>query len=513
MGKVNSNDLAFAYAREATGQPGVLPVTPIWKAIEPNAAPNWGNEVKTVARNPISKSRQRRKGRVTDLDSGVEIDADFTLSGFRDFAESFVYAQAVGPEVFTPTAVAAGSYTVPALSGTQAGHLIYSGGGAKTLVYARGFALAANNGLKVLGADDAAAATTITVAGTQVEALTAGQQVEVAICGIRAAAGDLQIDAQGNLTSTALDFTLLGLTVGQGIHIGGIDAANQFLNEENYGMVRLAAIAPHKLTLVKHNQPFLADDGTVDGAGGAGVAIDLLFGQFIRNVPVDHADYRVITHQFELASPGLGAAGETLYEYSQGNYANQMVITVPLTEKATVKWSFVGLYTTDPDTARATGAAAQLLPNQTESFGTSSDLARLRVQQADEAGLSTDFKSLTITIKNNSAGDKVLGKLGPKYVNAGNFEVDTESEQIFSNAEVIETIRCSRTVGLDTVLRNGDGGILIDLPSGTLSGGKRNIRENQSVTINTPFAAHRDDTLGHTLGFSLFPVLPVETCE
>jgi hypothetical protein len=197
-----------------------------------------------------------------------------------------------------------------------------------------------------------------------------------------------------------------------------------------------------------------------------------------------------------------------MYEYSTGLYANALTISVPLSGKAELKFGFVGLFTTSPDTSRATGAANSKPPNSTEAFGTASDIARLRAEDVDESGLTTDFKSLTVSIKNNAVGEKVLGRLGAKYVNAGNLEVDVDTEVIFANPAIIDRITTNKTVGLDSILRNGDGGFVFDMPSSTISSGKRNIKTNESVTLTTKFESFGDDILGYSMSFSLFPVLP-----
>src|SRR3546814_9887798 len=87
---------------------------------------------------------------------------------------------------------------------------------------------------------------------------------------------------------------------------------------------------------------------------------------------------------------------------------------------------FVGTDTTNPSEVRATNAANAKVGGQVESFGSASDIARLRLQDVDEAGLSTDFKTVNFTLTNNVAGEKVIAKMGPKYLNAGDIEVDIE---------------------------------------------------------------------------------------
>ncbi len=197
-----------------------------------------------------------------------------------------------------------------------------------------------------------------------------------------------------------------------------------------------------------------------------------------------------------------------MFEYSTGLYANEIAFQLPLSDKATVRFGFIGLFTTDPSTVRASGAANAKAPVNIEAFGTTSDIARLRAEDVDESGLTTDFKSLTLTIKNNVTAEKVLGKLGAKYVNAGNLEASVESELIFSNAAVIERIRTNKSVGLDTVLANNEGGFCLDLVAATIGQGKRNIKTNESVTITTTFDAYQDERFGISFAISLFPFLP-----
>jgi hypothetical protein len=495
--------MSLSFAREATL--GVLPGSPQWFEIEANSIGSFGTTIAKTTRTPISRARARRKGVITDMDSGVQIEADLTLTHLRYFAEAFLFSRYVGGDSYFASAATSTAYTVPAVSTAQAARLIYNASGAKTLIYAYGFATTANNGLKTLGAAVTAGATAITVSGLTAETPGVGDTVEVSIAGIRAATGDLQIDASGNLTSTALNLTTLGLTRGQVIHIGGTDVTHQFANVANIGFARVVGIAAGKLTLAKRDQAFVADTG-------AGLAIDILFGQFVRNVPVDHADFLQPSTQFELYSPNLMTAGAAGAEYAVGNWADSMSIAIPLTGKATLTLGFVGTNTTLPSTTRATNAANAKTGGMVGAFGTASDIARLRCQDVDESGLTTDFKSATFTLTNNVAGEKVLGRLGPKYLAAGDIEVDVENQMLFSNADVLERIRCNKTVGFDWVLRNGDGGVSFDLPTGTLVGGGRDYPANQSVLLNDTFAAHQEDDLDFTLGVSFFPVLPAQPC-
>lgn len=512
MGRVITNGTTISFADEASL--GVLPGSPKWFELEPNNITSWGTTVAKEARSPISQARARRKGSITDLDSTVEFEADLTLAHLAHFAAKFCMSAPVGADLYVSTAATATGYTVPALSTEQAARLLYSsaGAGAVSLVKVIGFTNDENNGLKAVTATHAAAATEIKAAGNVSETPDATDYAEVAVAGVRGAAGDIEIDANGDIISTTLDFTTLGLAEGQVIYVGGLDVANQFFEPENTGFARVRTIAAHKLTLDKRDQAFVTDDGTDDNAGGTGLRIDLLFGQFVRNVKVSDADYQEQSVQFELASPNLMTGGATGYEYSVGNYADALSISIPLSGKATMTLGFVGQDTTNPSTTRASGAANAKVCGRTESFGSASDIARLRVQDVDEAGLSTDFKSANFTLTNNVSAEKVIGVLGARYLNVGNIECDLETQMLFTNPDVIERIRCNKTVGFDWVIYNGDGGAAFDLPTGTMNGGGREFPANQSVLLNTTYMAHEEADLGFTLGISFFPALPERPC-
>lgn len=329
---------------------------------------------------------------------------------------------------------------------------------------------------------------------------------------MRGAAGDLKINAQGNLTSTALNFTTLGLYPGQIIHVGGLAVANQFFNTANLGFARIVSIAANLIVLDRKVTTFVTDDGTSTGSGGSALSIDILFGQFIRNVEVGHADYLERTYQFELQLPNLGTGGADRYEYAIANYCDALSIEVPLTDKATLSLGFVGTDTGIPTATRASGAVNARVPNSTAAYGTSTDIARLRLMDVDTTGLTTDFKTITLTLVNNASGEKVLGQPTNKYVNQGIFEIDIEAQALFTNPDVVERIRCNKTVGFDFGIQNDDGGVMFDFPSGTLDGGDREFPVNESVLFNSTFMAFKDPTFGHQFSASFFPVLPARAC-
>ncbi len=625
MGRVLTNNTAFSYAFETA----IGVATEVWKTFEPNAVPQYGPEIATVARTPISKDRQRKKGTITDLDSSVEIEADMTLEHLIDFIEGFAFASAAGGPAFDALTANLGGGTDffevgndDDPSGLTTDHLVWS----------RAFSTSGNNGLHEVTADAApvAASSTLTfganagadeivtigttvytfkaspaaafevdigvaatnsldnliaainldagegtlygtgttvhptvsavagvgdtmdvthkvpgaasgqnavvtttdvtsgswtgatlasgahgqiiVAGStlvdETPAATLNATVEVA--GVRGAAGDLTIDSSGNLVSSAMDFTVLDLVVGQAVHIGGA-TANRFFGtgiDENFGFARITAISANLLTLDKKVTTFVTDDGTDDNAGGVNLEIDILFGRFIRNVGVDDVDFLERSFTFEAAWSGLGSGGADEYEYAKGNFCNELTFDLPLTDKAGLNPAFIGTDTDAPTASRKTGASTPKASVQSTAFNTTADIARLRVTQVDETGLTTDFKSLTLTLNNNVSPEKVLSVLGARFMNAGIFEVDMETQVLFSDGDVLAAIRANTTVTMDFSLQNSDGGFFVDIPAMTLGDGSKDLPINETVLLNITATAFIDPTLGTSLGVSIFPWLP-----
>jgi len=389
-----------------------------------------------------------------------------------------------------------------ALSGGVDGAYTVASGGALpvgTLVVVRGAAIAGNNGLKVV--ESGSGATSIKVEGDIVAETSVPDHCTVEVAGFQGASGDLEIDANGDLISTALDFTTLDLLAGQCIGIGGDGSTYNFATAANRGLAEIETIAASKLTLGHKDTTFVEDDG-------AGKTVRIWFGQFVRDVDTDDSEFLERSFQFELAYPNLGSGGATEYEYAKGNYCNELSMSMPLTGIVGVGFNFVGTDTPAPTASRATDANDATEQAQRQVFSTAIHYLRLTVQDEDEAGLTTDFKTWTATIRNGVQAEKVQGTLGAKYMNHGKFMVDIDATMVFSNSAVATRIRDNTLVGFRWALRNEDGAVHFSVPSCRIGQGLRGFPENESVTIQTSLMAEEDETLGYSIGISLFPYLP-----
>jgi hypothetical protein len=187
-----------------------------------------------------------------------------------------------------------------------------------------------------------------------------------------------------------------------------------------------------------------------------------------------------------------------------------MALELPGQDKATITFGFIGLDTENDvrPAGHKLNANTPRSPVMTGAFSTAANLVRLRVTEVDETGLTTDFKDLTITLANSASAEKVLGTFGAAYMNFGNFEVSIEGTVVFTDPRVPAAIRANDTVTFDAILKNGDGGVAIDIAAMTLGDGARNLVVNESVNLSLTGDAFADPTLNTSIGISFFPVLP-----
>ena len=511
MGRTLTNNFGLSFVNETAL--GTADTTG-WKRLEPNAISTYGATITTVPRAPLSPNRQNLKGSITDLDSAVSFTTDATRDSVRDFAEALVFATGINTDVSNLVTTAAettgDSYAVSALSAAQADKFEID-----TLIYVSGNTAAANNGLKVVDADIAAAATAISVVENLVDE-TSPASARLSFAGFQVSAATTVTWTwdgvnQATLNATGLGTTLLalGLTPGQIVHIGSQDAngASQRAFENSaandmFGHCRVVLLAANDIVFDDVDDALQFTDAT-DPA----TAVDILFGEFFRNVETTDSEFLERSVHFEGQFIGLDTGNADMYQYAKGNFLNTLGFDLPLTNKSELTYDFIGTDTDNPVVAgsRKAGASAAVTPVTTTAFNTSADIARLRIAEVDDNGITTDFKSLNLSITNNVSPEKVLGTLGAKFMNAGNFGVTITAQLVFTNAQVINKIRANETVRMTFVIKNDNGTVAVNIPSMTLGDGSLNLPVNESILINTTGTAFRDPTLNTSIGISVSP--------
>jgi len=524
MAKVSTNNTSFQYAIESSL--GVLPGSPIWKLMEPDDIPSFGATLTTVARRPISKDRGRRKGTVTNLESTPEFDGDLTLESMEDFLEGFLYAEFAnvefdlksGSATVPPPVASATTWTVDSVSTLLAGKMQFVALGPWPLVYAKGYTNSANNGLHQITVDPTATDTTLTTDSALV-AETPSTNASLQYCGVRSAIGDLALTVSGS-TATIVsaaditDWATLGLQAGMYIHIGSDDGTGGRQNtfddgsgNDVYGFARISSISGATLNLDKIDIKL----STSDAANAT--LVDIMFGRWARNVQVtaDADDNRYLerSYQFEGTFPDLGGVGTDEYEYAIGNLANQIELNVPLADKATVSWGFVGLSVDDITATRKTGAASAIEPLRTTALNTGLNLVSITTDVISAVS-DVCFKSLTLTINNNASPEQCLGVVGASFINSGLFEVSLSGQMLFTNKAIVNAVKNNTTVTFAAILANEDGAIAIDMPTLTFGDGSREFPVDQSVLVNVTGETFKGSVFDHEIGITMLASVPTD---
>ena len=490
--KIDSNFTGLRYTEEVSGAIGTLPGSPAWKPLEANSYADFGAQVTTVARTPITAGRQREKGVVTDVDATAGANIDFTQDNFVDLLQGFFFADWRGTVKFggagEVTAVDAGNSGYEAASGLDA----FAVG---DLVFAADFSNSTNNGIKVV---TAATATDLDVTPAIV-AETVPAAATLQKVGVRATSGDLDVDVAGTypaITSTTYDFTDLGVIPGSWVYVGGDSASTAFAGANNNGFARVRSVAVSRLEFDKTQNTMTAETGT-------GLTIDLFVGDLIRNEN-DPALIKCRSYQFERS---LSTAG---YEYVKGCVGNTFTLNMTTADKVNADVAFIGTDAEAVEVGDRKGGTFPDIATSATAFNTSSDFSRIRLAEQDTLGtpLMAYLTEFNLTINNNVSPAKAIATLGAFDMNVGDFVAEGNVTAYFADVSAINAVRNNADVSMDFCMAKDNAGWVFDLPLLTLGEGRLNVEKDAPVTIPVSIGGARDPHLNTTLQAIYFPYLP-----
>ncbi len=510
VNKIDSNTTELRYSEETSI--GVANASADWFPIEPNSYPDFGGQVTNVARSPILKDRQNRKGVLTDLEASGGFSADLTQEALPDLSQGMFFADLRKKDELVPTSVVeATDHYVVAADGDD-----YV---ANDILFATGHDNAANNGKKTV---TASTGTTVVCGGDAlVDETPTGTPVIRRVGHIMGSAElDVVIDGSGNPTlsraSGTVDFTDWDLIPGEWIWIGGDTATSDFVNAENNGLKRVLSVAADTIVLDK-------SDATMVNETGGALLVEVYFAPRIikneSNVSGANAQTRR-TYQLErtLGAPDDSLPAEIQSEYIIGAVASQLQLNVATADKMTFDLSFMGL-----DVEQRTGATG-LKPSATrpdliesEAYNSSSDVKRIemaKVIAGDEAPtpLFGFIQELSLTIDNNLSVNKAVGVLGGFDITAGRFAVSGTLTAYFDNISAQQSIRANDDITIDVHSIKANQGISIDLPLITLGDGLPSVESDAPITLPLSFEAATgakvDATLDHTAMIMFWDYLP-----
>ena len=498
--KQDSNLTGLRYAEEATLK--TLPGSPIWYGMEPNSYSDFGGQLKTVARNPINPSRQRKKGSITDLDASGGFNQDLTLSNLNRLFQGFFFADLREKPTNLPmngTQVVCTSVTTADDKynfGADPGAFIVG-----HLFFASGFALAANNGLKLVSATDADDVTVASGLADETPPTTA----KLSVVGFQLGSGTTALALNGDLvrlTDSATNLTTLGLIAGEWIYIGGDGAGLSFPTAVNTGWARISAIAAGYLEFDKISWTPAVETAVAK-------TIQIFFGNVLKNENTPSLIKRR-TYNIE-RTLGNDDVGE-MSEYLVGAVANELSVKVPQADKVTVDLKYVALDNEQRSGTVGVKAGARPAIVSEESFNTSSDISRINLSLANalDATVTPLFAyatELTLDVKNGVTPNKALGVLGGFDTSAGTFEVGGKITVYFADVAAVQAVRNNSDVTLDFIFQKPNSAMLFDIPLIGLGDGRLAVEQDKAITLPLDVSA-AENIHGYTFMYINFPYLP-----
>lgn len=501
--KIDSNVTGLSFAEEASL--GVLPGSPVWHTLEPNSYADFGGQIKTVARNPINQTRQRKKGVITDLDASGGFNQDLTFENTTRLLQGFMFANMREKFTTAPLNSAAIPITsVDAATDVYAAASGLSGLLALSLVYASGFSNQANNGLKLVAS--ASTGTTITVGDGTVDEAAPPVDAAIRRVGYQFASATLNVVMSGNIAtlvraSGAVDFTTLGLIPGEWIFLGGDSATLRFTN--NQGWARVRSVTATVITLDKTSWTAVNETGT-------GKTVQMFIGDILRNEPAA-ADIVRRTYQIERT---LGEDDDgVMSEYLVGAVANELTINVPMADKVMLDMNFIAIDNEQYTGLEGVKAGSRVAVVEADAYNTSVDVTRIKLYASDDtnsapAPLFAFATELSLMVKNNASPNKAIGVLGAFEVTTGTFEVGGSLTVYFASIEAVQAVRQNSDITLDICFVKENKGLVFDVPLLALGDGRLAVEQDQPITLPLETMAAQHGTLGYTLLIGRFSYLP-----
>lgn len=503
--KIDTNVTGLRLAEEDSI--GTLPGTPDWLPFQPNSYGDTGSEVETVASEPINPDRMDDKGTAVDKDVVAAFNTDFRLREQWRLLQGFMFADFIEkPGNF-------GQAAADTVDANATGNL-FEGTGIHTnivdnqLILAENFVNSENNGLFVV--TDASVADQLTVTGATLVTETgssgdAGGEngTQIWNVGIQGDADELEIDASGNrpiLRSSgagAIDWTALGLTVGEWISIGGDTSGaggNQFPgNAVNNTEARIFSISATDLVL----DVSLTTMVTEVPSGSETIQV-FWAPRILKNRTSANIVRRTYTAEQDLGVPDTTAPTERQYVHNHGLVPGEAAFQIDTASKFTVDYNFVGTQDTlIPQTASA--PTGNRPPIQSENiFNTATNFKTLRLWVYDTADsnptpLFVYGQEWGITINNGPTPNKAAGVFGAFDVSVANIKVGGNVTGYFIDLAAKQAVNNVSDVSFVSHAFQSatQQGVSFDIPLITLGDGKVNLEKDGPATIPLSMAAGR----------------------
>ena len=363
-------------------------------------------------------------------------------------------------------------------AGTTSNTYVVASGGASVvaghLVRATGFTNAANNKTTPFRV---ASSTATTIVGTSLSlsAETAPPgTARLKVVGFMGASGDITATASG-LGSTSLNFTTLGLVVGQWIKIDSTTAGNGFATTLLNTWIRITAIAATALTCDNLPAGWTTDNGS-------GKTIACYFGDTIKNGTTT-TPLSIEKGFMDLTTP--------VYMLNAGMVVNTFGINI--SSRQIVQWNadFLGMggsqSTTSIDSSPDAAITGQFMAGNAD------------VGQINEAGSRLTSPSwardLSIQISNNLRALEAVDSTSPVGINPGECTVNGTINFYFGDNTLLAKLYAGTASSINARIAKNSQATIWTIPRELLRSGTPAVSgKNTDVMLNAGYQASIDTT-------------------
>lgn len=500
---MDSNLTALRVAKEPSF--GTAPANPVYKEIRRTSDAVGFTPTNDVT-NEIDSSRQVNDLINTGRDSGGDMAMEVSIENMDSFLEGlFCNNWLRTPEVANGalweygasatriTSVSATAITTAATS-VLAGSVNNSPSTAfvaNMLIRNTGYGVAANNGLFPI-----TGSTATTILGTFTVEATPPVTAKTKVVGFQGASGDIVATITGGsgLTSTALNFTTLGLIVGQWVKISAEGGAFSFATAACNCFARISAIATNRLS-------FDATQGVFAADAGAAKTIRVYFGDTIRNGTTQFT-YR-LEKQYQLP---VGIR----YSYALGQQPSALALTAETRGVINGTLTWMGSDITSPSATRDSGAVTQ--PISTNAVLDGSNSVPMILEGGATIGAPNYVSGFTFTLDNGLRARNAIGSPGAFGLGLGRAAITGTLTTYFGDETLLTKLRNTTASGATIAFRDAANlcAEIFDIPRLKYTAGFPDI-PGIDTDLTTPlgFQALRDIANGrdYTLFLSRFDYL------
>jgi hypothetical protein len=472
----DSNRVRLTHIREATL--GTTPVTPRMREVRFTAEALSFKPV-FVQSEELRYDRMNSDQIKVNETHGGSVNGELSWppdnSPWSDWLESVMGSQwvntpardndGVADSVITAVTASSDTYTV------TTGDAFVTG----MLVRASGFTAAGNNGLFRVESGSGATSVVVPSSPGLTDEAAPPAAARLKVVGLQGASGDLVAAADG-ITSTSLDFTTLGLAVGQWIKIGGTGSAFRFATAACNGWARIIAIAATKLTLDNLPATWTTDAGT-------GKTLRVFFGDRLKNG---------VEKLGQTLERGFLGQDVPVYMVDKGMVCGQMELSFPYDDKATWVATFMGM---------SGGVGTTSLDDTPDAATTNPIMAAGvnagRIAENGAAVLGPNFvRSLTLSINGNLREQGAIrgdGSFGPVGIGVGSLDVMATPETYFGSDTLLNKLFAGTPTNINARLDKDGQALVFAVPRMVFGDGVPNAGgKNQDVMLSMPATASKD---------------------